>query len=471
LQRLGLRIDVTELKHPDGRVVIFRAPPRPIGAPIKVDNTYWMRAGESLVAMSPDHLRRIFDEAGPDYSAEICQGATLEHLALEAIAVFRERWADKTKNPAKLRQSAAQLLEDAGLLEDGQVTYAALVLLGTAKALGRFLACAEVIFEWRNRDGIIAYQQRKEYREGFLLFHDDLWNTIHLRNEIFQYQDGLFRRDVPVWREVVVREAVLNAVAHRDYRNQGSVFVRQWPTRLEIVSPGGFPNGITADNILLRQKARNRCLAEAMAHCGLVERSGQGADLMFELCLRDSKALPNYEKSDDYEVNLVFEGQVRDPQFIKFLERLAAEKQLSFGLEELLVLADIRNAQPIPSHLVAYRDQLLALGAIERAGRGKYVLAKAFFEFVGRKGEYTRTRGLDHETNKALLLKHIRDNVAAGSPFYELHQVLPNLTANQVRGLVRELARAGEIHVVGQTKAGRWFPGAEPEQTPKKRAN
>jgi ATP-dependent DNA helicase RecG len=55
---------------------------------------------------------------------------------------------------------------------------------------------------------------------------------------------------IPTFRETAVREAVLNAVSHRDYRHPRSVFVRQYPRRIEIVSPGGFPAGITADNII-----------------------------------------------------------------------------------------------------------------------------------------------------------------------------------------------------------------------------
>ncbi|EQD75279.1 transcriptional regulator, partial [mine drainage metagenome] len=69
--------------------------------------------------------------------------------------------------------------------------------------------------------------------------------------------------DVPSFDEVTVREALLNAVAHRDYRDGRSVFVRQWARRLEVVSPGGLPAGITPENILDQQNPRNRRLAEA----------------------------------------------------------------------------------------------------------------------------------------------------------------------------------------------------------------
>ncbi len=70
--------------------------------------------------------------------------------------------------------SAEQLLTDAELLGDGQVTYAALILLGTRQGLGRYLAQAEVIFEYHSTEASGPPQQRQEYRQGFFLFQDDL---------------------------------------------------------------------------------------------------------------------------------------------------------------------------------------------------------------------------------------------------------------------------------------------------------
>jgi ATP-dependent DNA helicase RecG len=85
-----------------------------------------------------------------------------------------------------------------------------------------------------------------------------------------QFREGLFKHDIPTFDEDSVREAILNAVSHRDYRNAGSIWVRQYPRLLEIESPGGFPEGITADNVRDRQNPRTRRIAEALARCSLV---------------------------------------------------------------------------------------------------------------------------------------------------------------------------------------------------------
>jgi ATP-dependent DNA helicase RecG len=322
IERLRLRVDVDVLPHPDGQVVIFSVPSRPIGLPIQYEGAYWMRAGQDLVPMTPDRLRKIFDETGPDFSAEVCPKASIVDLDLASIELLRALWVRKSGNKTLEHLSGAQLLTDAELLVDGQVTYAALILLGTRQALGKYLAQAEVIFEYHSTEASGPPQQRYEYRQGFFLLQDDLWNTINLRNDVQHFQDGLFIWDIPTFSETVIREAILNAIGHRDYRLGGSVFVRQFPGQMEIVSPGGFPPGITLENFLWRQAPRSRRIAEVFAKCGLVERSGQGLNRMFEECIKESKPQPNFAGTDDYQVSVTLRGEVQDARFLRFLERV-----------------------------------------------------------------------------------------------------------------------------------------------------
>jgi len=136
IDKLRLRIDADELFHSDGRILIFTSPPRPIGVPIPVEGAYWMRAGEDLVPMTPDMLRRIFDESGPDFSAEVCPRAQLADLSRQAIEAFRDRWHRRAKNDRLLQISEEQLLRDAELVTDDGLTYAGLVLLGTKCGFG-----------------------------------------------------------------------------------------------------------------------------------------------------------------------------------------------------------------------------------------------------------------------------------------------------------------------------------------------
>jgi len=457
LDRLHLRIDVEEMVCPDGRIVIVHVPPRPIGRPVEYRGAYWMRSHDALVPMTPEKLEQIFAEAEPDFSARICKEATIDDLDHLAIEIFRKRWHRRSGNDELLHISSAQLLEDAELLVDGGVTYAALILLGARKALGIHLAQAEAIFEYRSKETSLPFQQRKEYRKGFFLYYDDLWNTINLRNDEYQYQDGLFMLTVPSFNELVIREAILNAVSHRDYRHAGSVFIKQYPTKIELVSPGGFPPGITPENILWKQNPRNRRIAEVFARCGMVERSGQGANRMFHLCARESKQPPDYSGTDDYEVFLTLYGEVQDPRFLTFLEKIGRERQVSFEATDFITFDLINREERLPQWARDRMPALLKAGVVERIGR-KYMLSRKYYEFVDRKGVYTRKRGLDRETNKQLLLKHIKENRDSGSRLKELMQVLPALSNDQVKKLIAELKKEGKIYKIGATRAALWYP-------------
>ena len=289
---------------------------------------------------------------------------------------------------------------------------------------------------------------------------DEVWQLVNLRNDLQHFQQGLFIWDVPTFHERAVREVVLNAVSHRDYRHGGSVFVRQYPRRIEIVSPGGFPPGINETNLLWEQNPRNRRIAEVLAKCGLVERAGQGFDLIYRECIRHSKPLPDFSRTSEHSVWITLHGEIQDPEFLRFLEEIGSERAASFSTEDFLVIDLVHREQPVADHLASRVHSLLEQGIIERLGKGhgtRYLLSRRFYRFLGKGGVYTRRRGLDRETNKALLLQHIKDSVEAGTRLEELQQVLPGLSRDQVRTLLRELKRDGLVEVCGMTKAARWF--------------
>lgn len=458
-ERLHQRIPVEEMLLPEGRVLIVHVPSRLPGAAWDVGGRYLKRAGDGLVGMSADELKDVFSETGPDFSAQICPGATIRDLSSEAIREFSVRWAKRAKDDRRTAWSDEEVLTNAELLVEGQVTYAALILFGSRVALGRHLAQAEVVFEYRPTDASGPAADREEYREGFFLFHDALWNRINLRNDRQSYQEGLFRLELLTFDEVPVREALLNAVAHRDYRLGGSVFVRQFPRRLEVVSPGGFPPGITLENLLDQQNPRNRRLAEALAKCGLIERSGQGVNLMVESAIRQGKRLPDFAASSAHEVRLALSGTVQYPALVRFLEKIGESRLQTFSTLDFLVLESLHLEKPLTEFMKDRLPGLVEAGAVESLGSGRskrYVLSKALYASMGAKGVHTRKRGLDHETNKALLLQHLKGQGDFGAPLSELEQVLPALPERKVQRLLSELKAEGRVLLTGTRRWARW---------------
>jgi ATP-dependent DNA helicase RecG len=461
LHMLHVRVDVEAIQHPLGRVVVFMAPGRPIGTPLHHNGTYWMRNADELVPMTPEKLMSIAAEKAPDFTAEICAKASTEDLSPRAIQRFREKWVLKSGNPALRGLENVHLLSDAELIVNGKITYAALILFGTHTALGKHLSHSEIIFEFRSNEASIASHQRRDYREGFFLFEEDLVNCVNQHNDLQHYQDGLFVWDIPTFSERSIREAILNAVAHRDYRHQGQIFIKQYPRRITISSPGGFPPGVTMENILKRSVCRNKRIAEAFQKCGYVERAGQGMDMIYRSAIRESKPLPDFRDTDDYQVSISLSGEIQDERFLRFLEKIGKETLASFLIEDFLLLDLVRREEKVPALMKERVRLLIEKGILESIGQGRgsrIILSRGLYGFLDQKGVYTRKRGLNRSTNKELLYTHILENEKQGSPLRDLVQVLPSLSVITIQHLLQEMKRDGRICLKGKRKFGRWYP-------------
>ncbi|HCK83327.1 MAG TPA: transcriptional regulator [Hyphomonadaceae bacterium] len=450
------KIETAEFTLDGKRILVVSTQAAPRGRPVSFGEKFYQRTGGSLRVMSADDLRVALSGAALDFSSDICADATLGDLDQSAVDRFRELWTKREPAIAGHGWTDAQLLEAAELSIDGAITNAAIILLGSARTLGRRLAHAELVFEFRARDSDVGSAERREFRAGLLTWLDDAWQRINARNTVQQLRMGLFREDVIAFDEKTLREAILNAVCHRDYEDPSSCWVRMWPSRIEIMNPGGFPHGVTAENILDRQNPRNRRLAEALKRCGLVERSGQGADLMFRRCIETSKPLPNYSRSDSHSVVLELQGEAADPAFIRFLEELAEERNQDFTTADLLVLDLARRGQPIPAPLKGRGAALVDAGALERTGRGKLILSQRYRAFAGEGPQYTRERGLARGAEKALLRQHLKLAGEAGSAMQELMKVLPGRSRDYVKSRLEELRSEGAVEVRGQRKQARW---------------
>lgn len=461
IEKLGVMVDFHLYQQDGKRVLVFDVASRPIGLPVQVDGIAWWYEGDSLITMPEEIRHRIYEEVGFDFSGSICHGAKFSDLDDNAIEAFRVKWIEKSGNKRLSGCSKEQLMHDCEAITDEGVTYAALVLFGKKAALGKYLPQSEIIFEYRSSNASGPASQREEFRIGFFSCFNRLWELVNLRNNTQHYQEGFFVFDIPTFNESVVREAVLNAVSHRNYQLAGSVFVRQYPDKLLIESPGGFPIGISLDNILDRQVPRNRRIAEILALCGLVERSGQGMNIIYETSIKEAKQLPDFTGTDDNFVSLTLNGLVLDKKMLSLINKIGNDRLEVLTTADFLVINALFYERPINKNLRLRLKRLTEMGIVEHIGRNKYVLARSLYSAAGKPGVHTRIVGLDRDTNKELLVKHIREEGRDGTPLKDLQQVLPGQTRGQIQVLLRELRKEGRIHLVGKTSAGRWFIGPD----------
>lgn len=149
---------------------------------------------------------------------------------------------------------------------------------------------------------------------------------------------------------------------------------------LEISNPGGFPYGVNVGNILtVNSSPRSRLMAEVIEKTGLIERSGQGVDLMYANCVKEGKPLPDYGTSDDYQVNLRLYGEIPDDAFYLFThdilrDREVADQLNAFDWITLHYVWKGRAENGFEENL----SKLKELGLVMEDAYFRYVLAPAY---------------------------------------------------------------------------------------------
>ena len=397
----GIRPKIYELFEDIKRVLVIEVPSRPIGKVFKFEDVPLMRVGEELKPMSDEVYLDILQEQDSDFSCQICNDLTIDDLDFDAINILKEKYSIKQNNSRFKNLSEDQILSDLDLSYKGKLTYAALILLGKESAIKQRLPQSAVMLEYRNLENQIPFDNRIVFSKPFFTLIEELWNTINLRNGSFPIQDGAYIFNVPYFNEEVIRESINNAITHRDYRISSEIVIKQFPQRLDILNAGGFPKGVTLDNLLKTPSTpRNRLLAEVLQKTGIVERSGQGVDKIFYNTLSEGKSEPDYSKSDYFQVTLKLSAIIKDRAFALFID--SVQKELSenqkLSVLEIITLNKIKKGvskRDLDSEQV---NKLLEKKLIEKRGKTKaifYILSKDYYEFTDEKAKYYNFQELD----------------------------------------------------------------------------
>jgi len=348
-----------------------------------------------------------------DFSAEICKDLSFEDLDISAIEMLKMYWSKKEQNEEYMNFSAKEVLQKLLLIRDDKCTYAVLLLCGKTEKITQSLPEAEIRFGWKNDPKKLDFDFQKDWRSPFLTVFDEIWDTINIRNIRYPYEQGFFEGDIWAFDQKSVREGVLNAFAHRNYQERGSIFIDASTNYFTIRSPGKFLSGVSPDNILdVQGKWRNRLLMETLGKIGLVERYGHGLDRIFSRAISEGKGRPKIEELSSGQVQLQIPTQVKDEKFIVFLTNISKQNQISFDMvKDLLFLNDIRENQF--SNDIERREKFLKFAIIEKIGKGrgtKYILSSKMYEVLGQKAEYIRKKWFAKDEQKELLWKFFKQH-------------------------------------------------------------
>ena len=279
--KLRIRVEAIELEHPDGRVLVFDIPARPQGQPLEYEGAYLMRSGESLVAMTPDHLKRIFAEGQPDWFAQPAKEAASpdDVISLLDTQMFFDLLT--LPYPTSREGVLAKLSSEGLILQTAQgwsISNLAAILL--AKRLDAFSpalarkAPRVVIYEGIDK---LTTREDKPGSRGYAVGFEGLVDFVHSAAPKNRFVEQVVREEVKMFPKQALRELIANALVHQDYLATGaSVMIEMYTDRVEVSNPGLPP--IDVKRFIDEYRSCNERVADLMRRLGICEVKGSGVD-------------------------------------------------------------------------------------------------------------------------------------------------------------------------------------------------
>lgn len=270
---------------------------------VLADGRVMVRTGSENRELSRAEVQQIVAARSfGDYEAEPVPGASRSDLDDAVLEEFMRVWEERQGHP--LTRPLEDLLCDMGwLLPDGRPTVAGLLLFGR-NPTGFLPRCGVTFVRFtgehvrRGEDGS-GYGRRAEVTGPLAHVIQRVYEIVQEEIHLGAVVRGLQRQEQWVYPPTAVREALVNAVAHRDYRLQGrAIEVRMFSDRMEISSPGGLPGYITLDNIVEEHFSRNPRIVSGLFQWGYIEELGMGVDLMIEEMVAAGHPPPEFRASD-----------------------------------------------------------------------------------------------------------------------------------------------------------------------------
>ncbi len=307
-QSLGFRVDVEEVNHPDGRVVVFRIPPRPRGTAYHLEGAYLMRAGEELRPMSEDQLRRIFAEGEPGWLEEHTRRGLEPHQVIELLDT--QTFFELLKLPYPEEQSGVlDRLQQERLvdLEAGGYAIRGLGALLLAKSFRDFPDIARktprvVVYTGDSKlETKLDQLGTKGYAVGFQGLVRFVMSQLP-QNEVIQ--DAL-RKEEKLVPEIAIRELVANALIHQDFRITGAaMMVEIYADRVEISNPG--EPIVPVERFIDGYQSRNERLADLMRRLRICEEKSSGVDKVVHAAEVYQLPAPDFRTSHRRTVVIIF---------------------------------------------------------------------------------------------------------------------------------------------------------------------
>jgi len=395
--------EIYELDLPEGRVIMFQIPAASKGIPTSWEGHFYGREGESLNAINLQEIEQIRGQVHqPDWSAQICEDATIKDLSEAAIEKARNEYKKKFPNLEKEvdRWNDITFLNKAKIIMQDKITNTAVILLGKEES-ERFLLPSIAHISWILQDENNSDKDYEHFEPPFILTTDAIASKI--RNLKYRYlpDNTLFPIEITQYESWVIRESLHNCIAHQDYKKQSKITIIEKPDELIFSNAGSFiPGSVEA---VIEQDwppkfYRNQFLANAMFHLNMIDIIGGGIKKMFLLQRNRYFPLPTYKLDRADEVTVRIIGKVIDENYTRLLMQ-----HTDLDLKTVILLDKVQKK----FHLTKDEFKILKKQNLVEGRYPKIFVAARIASVTGDKTRYIKNRAFDDTYYKQMIIAYI----------------------------------------------------------------
>ena len=466
---VALRPEIIDADN-GGQYMKLHVLPSQVSIASTTKGVYYIRDHDSSRPLLPDELSRLISDK-PAYSWETKVSLKIQWQKADISKlnkfVLNIRSSDRV-SPFVKEKTDEELLSYYQMIDDdGYLTNLGVLWIGKQEQRARLLYSPIVQYiKYDTEEHKVDKKVWSDYSLNPQELLITLWESIPDWREYNEVSEGLWRKELPVYDEKVVRELLCNAIVHRPYTTRGDIFIKLYPDRMTITNPGVLPIGVTVNNILQKTEKRNIHLANVFYDLHLMEAEGSGYDLIYETLLTSGKCKPVVYEGDDYVEVTVYKKIVskessRICDFVSANYKISQKAYISLGIilqKKSVTASELSKELQLTdgNRLRPYVESLIANNIILHKGSGRGTKYEINPEFVSTtKMQFPTTlKTIEPYRLKALILEDLKYH--SNSLLSEIATRLPDVDYMELERMVRTMAKDGEITPIGGRKFRRY---------------
>lgn len=387
------------------RVLMFKIPAAATGIPTDWKNNYYERSGESLVPLKQYKIDAIRSQVRRDWSKQVIEEVTIDHLDREAISLAREKYKEKMAQEHISEEVDAmtdeQFLTKTKLMINGKITNAGMLLLGNADYDYMFTSAPSIMWRLYGADGV-----DKDYaifKIPFINIVDKVFSKV--RNLTYRYMPNqltLFPMETEQYSSWLIRELLNNCIAHTNYQLGGRIYVNEFDDKIKFSNPGDFiPQNIERVLEVSYNPPfyRNQLLAEAMVAFHMIDTATLGIRKAYKIQKEKYFPMPDYNVSTGTQVEVTVYGKSLDDNYMHILY-----DNPDLDLQTVFLLDRVQKGLPVEKEDI---DKLKALKLVEGRATNLY-LSASVAKSIDDGASYIKNRGFDDKYYKDLIVEYLK---------------------------------------------------------------